>query len=134
MTESARQSRVSRSVACVIITVALIALAAGDASAQQREPPALLATGLFGTGIVDRDVGLTAGVGAGFGTKSFVVRALFDLHLVEPDEGAYSWELASDGVECREDSSNRVVDGSLCGVTRAVTGISTDLSAIVPAF
>lgn len=103
-------------------------------SAQVREQHTLMLTGLMGTGMVDGELGLTGGLGLALGTSRYAVRAVFDVHVLQPEDSRYSWDLDPTGPTCRDDQSGGTVDQSLCSTDRALTGFSTEASAIIPAF
>lgn len=128
-----KHSDVRRHLCCALAVTALSIFGTG-AAAQERQPATLMFTGLFGTGLVDSELGLTGGVGAAVAAQRYVLRAILDLHLVQPDVSDYAWDLSSAGPECREEQTGAVVADSFCTIDRALAGISADASYIIPAF
>ena len=119
---------------CSACMLACAGLTPALAAAQQSESPRAMLGGLMGTGIVDSELGLTVGAGIALGTSSYVLRALADVHVLQPEDGDYAWDLDSSGPECRDAETGLAVDSSLCTVDRALTGISAEAGLTVPVF
>lgn len=119
---------------CYGVLLGLLWLGPSHAAGQQRETPALMLNGVFGTGLVDGEIGYTGGVGFALGTSQYMLRAIADVHLLQPSDSEYSWEFGSSGPECRDRDSGILVDNSLCSTDRALTGVNAEAGLIVPAF
>lgn len=132
-------SFLKQSSACVVVATLAVALCllgstARPLQAQQRQSPGVDLSGLLGSGLVDGEFGLTTGVGAAVRTGNFVVRMLLDLHLMQPDDSGYAWQLGAGGPECRDEVTGGLVDDSHCSIARVFTGLGTDASLVLSAF
>jgi opacity protein-like surface antigen len=118
----------------LIVALGLLSAANSPASGQEQDRAELMFAGLLGAGSVGGERGLSGGLGASLGNARYVMRAMFELHLLQPRDSDYSWDAGLDGAECRDDRSGTVVANSLCTTDEALAGLSTEASFIVPAY
>lgn len=114
------------------VTLALALALPGSAAAQ--EATGLAVEAAIGTGFLEGDVGVNVGLGGSVRTQGVAFRLLGNLHLVEPDDDAYGWDVGTGGAVCRDEDTGQEVSDGNCSISGTRTGIMADASLRIPAF